>query len=108
MLQITRQSISKWETGAAIPDMEKMRMLGDYYGLSLDELMDEDFSCRKEPDDAMDEDENQEDLEENLILGGFIVGIGLGFVTGNFLLGTAGGFIGLGLPYIIRGIRKIN
>ncbi|MBO1265332.1 helix-turn-helix transcriptional regulator [Proteiniclasticum sp. SCR006] len=108
VLHITRQSISKWETGAAIPDMDKMRMLGDYYGLSLDELMDEDFSGRKEPDDVMDEDENQDDLEENLILGGFIIGIGLGFVTGNFLLGTAGGLIGLGLLYIMKAVKKMR
>lgn len=108
VLHITRQSISKWETGAATPDMEKMKMLGAYYRLSLDELLGEEASDVKLTGDATEERENQEDLEENLILGGFIIGIGLGVVTGNFLLGTAGGLIGLGLPYIIRGIKKLR
>lgn len=42
VLHITRQSISKWETGTAYPDMEKMKMLSDFYELSLDELMDQE------------------------------------------------------------------
>ena len=109
VLHITRQSISKWETGTAYPDMEKMKMLSDFYELSLDELMDQDSKGASGIQIKVTETgEEQEDLEENLIVGGFIIGMGLGLVTGNFLLGTAGGFIGLGLPYIIRAIRKIN
>ena len=43
VLHITRQSISKWtETGAAYPDMEKMKMLSDFYELTLDELMNQE------------------------------------------------------------------
>jgi len=109
VLHITRQSISKWETGTAYPDMEKMKMLSDFYELSLDELMDQESKGASGLQIKVTETgEEQEDLEENLIVGGFIIGLGLGLVTGNFLLGTAGGFIGLGLPYIIRAIKKIN
>jgi transcriptional regulator with XRE-family HTH domain len=109
VLHITRQSISKWETGAAYPDMEKMKMLSDLYELTLDELMNQESKGASESEKERTEaGEEQEDLEENLIVGGFIIGIGLGLVTGNFLLGTAGGFIGLGLPYIIRAVKKIR
>lgn len=109
VLHITRQSISKWETGTAYPDMEKMKMLSDFYELSLDELMDQESKDASGLQIKVTETgEEQEDLEENLIVGGFIIGMGLGLVTGNFLLGTAGGFIGLGLPYILRSIKKIR
>lgn len=108
-LHITRQSISKWETAAAYPDMEKMKMLSAFYGLTLDELMNQesmgDTLSQQEKEEV---EEDQEDLDENLIVGGFIIGTGLGVLTGNYLLGTAGGFIGIGLAYVIRGIKKIR
>jgi len=108
VIHVTRQSVSKWETGTAYPDIEKLRMLSEFYSLSLDDLMNQENAESSRLIDEILEEDDQEDLEENLILGGFIIGIGLGLVTGNFLLGTAGGFIGLGLPYLIRGIKKIR
>ena len=38
-LNVTRQTISKWELGESTPDMEKLVMLGDYFNISLDELV---------------------------------------------------------------------
>lgn len=38
-LQVSRQAISKWETGQSYPDFEKLVNISDYYGLSLDELV---------------------------------------------------------------------
>lgn len=38
-LQVSRQSISKWETGQSYPDFAKLVNISDYYGLSLDELV---------------------------------------------------------------------
>ena len=36
---VSRQTLSKWETGESIPDLEKGRKLADLFGVSLDELM---------------------------------------------------------------------
>lgn len=38
-LQVSRQAISRWETGQAYPDFEKLVNISDYYELSLDELV---------------------------------------------------------------------
>lgn len=38
-LQVSRQTISKWESGQSYPDFEKLVKLSDYFGLSLDELV---------------------------------------------------------------------
>ena len=38
-LGVSRQSVSKWETGAAVPDLERLIKLCDLFGVSLDELI---------------------------------------------------------------------
>ena len=38
-LQVSRQTISKWETGQSYPDFQRLVMLSDYFGMSLDELV---------------------------------------------------------------------
>lgn len=38
-LNVSRQTISKWESGDSAPEMEKLVMLGDYFNISLDELV---------------------------------------------------------------------
>lgn len=38
-LQVSRQSISKWEVGGAVPDLDKLLALSDLFGVTLDELV---------------------------------------------------------------------
>ena len=38
-LQVSRQTISKWEAGQSYPDFERLVMLSDYFNLTLDELV---------------------------------------------------------------------
>lgn len=38
-LQVSRQTISKWESGTSYPDFQKLVQLSDYFGMSLDELV---------------------------------------------------------------------
>lgn len=37
-LNVSRQSVSKWETDAAVPDLDKLMKLCDVFGVSLDEI----------------------------------------------------------------------
>ena len=37
-LEVSRQSVSKWETGAAVPDLDKLIKMCDLFEISLDEL----------------------------------------------------------------------
>jgi AbrB family looped-hinge helix DNA binding protein len=43
-LDITRQTLSKWELGEASPDIEKSKMLADIFEVSLDDLVSYDAS----------------------------------------------------------------
>ena len=38
-LNISRQSVSRWETGRTYPDIENLVLLGEIYGVSLDFLL---------------------------------------------------------------------
>lgn len=38
-LGVSRQSVSKWETGQAVPDLDKLIRLADLFGISVDELV---------------------------------------------------------------------
>ena len=38
-LGVSRQSVSKWETGQSVPDLEKLIKLADLFGISVDELV---------------------------------------------------------------------
>lgn len=38
-LNVSRQTISKWESRQAYPDFQKLVILSDYFGITLDELV---------------------------------------------------------------------
>ena len=38
-LDVSRQSVSKWETGQAVPELDKIIKLADLFGVSVDELV---------------------------------------------------------------------
>lgn len=38
-LEVSRQSVSKWETGQSVPDLEKIIRLADLFGVNVDELV---------------------------------------------------------------------
>ena len=38
-LEVSRQSVSKWETGQSVPDLDRIIRLADLFGVSVDELV---------------------------------------------------------------------
>ena len=41
---VTRQTLSKYETGESLPDIEKSRAIADVFGITIDELVNADDS----------------------------------------------------------------
>ena len=39
VLQVSRQSISRWEVGSSVPTMENLRLLSQLYGVPVDYLI---------------------------------------------------------------------
>lgn len=46
-LNITRQSISKWENGKGYPDLDNLVLLSEVYEVSIDELLKENNALKK-------------------------------------------------------------
>ena len=38
-LDVSRQTVSKWETGESIPDFNKIKPICEYFGITTDELI---------------------------------------------------------------------
>lgn len=41
-LNVSRQAISRWEVGAAVPSTENLKVLGELYGVQVDYLLDDE------------------------------------------------------------------
>ena len=54
MLDVSRQSVSKWETDSAVPDLDKLIKLCDVFGVTLDELTERTGSAEAERSAASD------------------------------------------------------
>ncbi|WP_042277396.1 helix-turn-helix domain-containing protein [[Clostridium] dakarense] len=116
MLNVSRQAVSKWESGKTYPDIDNLILLRDIFNVTLDDLIinenkikgEEIIEIKELPkSNYIELDEEEEDeLSVNLMLGGLMIGTAIGFITDNFMWGTAGSFIGMGIGYILECIRK--
>jgi len=59
-LAVSRQAISKWETGMAAPSADNLKCLGELYGVSVDYLLNDDLDEICECFDECDCDECDE------------------------------------------------
>ncbi len=48
-LNVSRQAISKWELGTAIPESEKLIAISQFFGVSLDDLVNEERDLESPP-----------------------------------------------------------
>ena len=104
-LEVSRQSVSKWETGQSVPDLDKIIRLADLFGVSVDELVRE--SAKPDPEQPQPAPKPQVIYVEKspgrtpaqttgiilMVLGGLAVVLGL-------LANGAGLLIGLGMVIV--------
>lgn len=48
-LMVSRQAVSKWESGITLPETEKLITISNMFGVSLDYLLKEDMGSRSYP-----------------------------------------------------------
>lgn len=119
MLNVSRQAVSKWESGKTYPDIDNLVLLRDIFNVTLDDLIINENKTKSEdtiePNKSCtnnyieyDPDEEDDDLSVNLMIGGFTIGIAIGIITENFMWSTAGCFIGMGIGDILKYIRKVE
>ena len=89
-LEVTRQTVSKWETGQSSPDLDKVLPLCDLYGVTPDELLHEGGSQEAEQAKAESDVIRSEELVERITakkkLRGILCGVMLYFVAIAFIM----------------------
>ncbi len=80
-LDVSRQAISKWETGASIPELPKLIKMSEIFGVSLDELI-----IGNESEPAVKEENKKEESKNS---------------TGNIIWGIFFLFAGLALSIVL-------
>ena len=96
---VSRQSISKWETGASIPDLNKLIVLSDIFSVSLDVLVKNQEPVEKEgaQEKGFTPQEMPVKYPPRKIVGYILLGVGLLSVvlglTVNILLSFLGGYL---------------
>lgn len=66
-LKVSRQAISKWESGAAVPESERLIIISNYFGVTVDYLLKDDDENRTKVAD------NKPEEEKPRIVVGFVI-----------------------------------
>ncbi len=111
-LDISRQSVSKWETDASIPELDKLLKLSELFGVTLDELVHGEDVSKKDSETAAQsmptffaQQETPEREKRQTITGTVLLCTGAALVilslllAGNLLIGLL-----LATPFLICGI----
>lgn len=69
LLNVTRQSISKWENDRGYPDLKNLKILSNLYGLSIDDLLQDDDRLK----DRIDKMDHEQHLYANRDEGLFLM-----------------------------------
>ena len=104
-LEVSRQSVSKWENNSAVPELEKLIRMAQLFGISLDELV---GNSSPQPSVLPQENTPPRRLSIAQIIGMILLGCGFLSLILLTYLGTWVGFPGLGIclavPFIICGV----
>ena len=63
---VSRQSVSKWETDSAIPDIEKLKLLAEIFEVSITELLGMECEEDTKRKDEKEEDTKRKDEKERI------------------------------------------
>lgn len=103
------QTVSKWELGETLPDIENLKKMAILFNFSIDEVLGLVAEKADESDvDESDVDENDDDDDSDdwLMIGGFFIGSALGIYLDNTILMFVCTMIGYGLSVIIKALKK--
>ncbi len=92
-LNVSRQAISRWENGTALPDAENLRQLSHLFGVSSDYLLNDDY----ESDDDLPRVKTVEAALDHTVK-----------KNQQFLLIAAIAFIVAAIAFLIAGIEQLN
>ena len=66
-LNVSRQTVSKWEVGESSPDMEKLVAISELFDISLDELVLDKVVKKEETSEQIVKSELYSDIKEHVL-----------------------------------------
>ena len=66
-LNVSRQTVSKWEVGESSPDMEKLVAISELFDISLDELVLDKAVKKEEASEQVVQSELYSDIKEHVL-----------------------------------------
>ena len=75
-LNVSRQTISKWESCQSYPDFQRLVLLSDFFGLTLDELI-KDIDVQEVREKNINEERLNSIYTDKIIKWGAIIGGGI-------------------------------
>ena len=96
LLNVSRQAITKWETGRGMPDIGNLKAIANLFDVTLDSLL----------DDVAEIETTDESFCWKISLAGGIIGSVIGWLCRDIVgvswgaFGLGGGIIGYALGYI--------
>ncbi|MBP3451595.1 MAG: helix-turn-helix transcriptional regulator [Agathobacter sp.] len=80
-LNVSRQSVSKWETGASVPELDKLIMMSELFHITMDELVKSDTIPEKNTEETSEPQTTyvspKNEHNTNHIVGFMLLGFGL-------------------------------
>ena len=74
---VSRQSISKWESGASMPDNDKLILLSNFFNVSLDYLMEDNVELNNQSDHIENKTPAPTEAKKSLMPGIIISALGV-------------------------------
>lgn len=84
-MNVSRQAISRWEVGEAVPSTEKLKVLSQLYGVTVDHLLDDSAVEPERGDGVLQEKAGGTGKRKTIVLLLAVIAI-LAVVLGAFLL----------------------
>ena len=101
VIGVARQTVSKWETGETLPDVESLQKLALFLGFSIDEAL----GIHANNIDNIESIDN-DDRGAWLMVGGFVIGTVLGIAFEKYILGLAFAMVGFGIDIMLKAFKK--
>ena len=84
-LDVSRQAISRWESGVALPSTDNLKYLSSLYEVPVDYLLKEDSEMKNNPDNEPTPDKIQSKRKKAVIIAIAFIGILAVGIFGYFL-----------------------
>lgn len=107
VLNVSRQSVSKWETNSSIPDLEKLVKMSEIFKISLDELVHGEVDVINDGSKEASDKKESSSLEMRKIVGFVLLGIGAIIFVLVLVMGFLYEALFLASPFFIIGLINI-